>query len=182
VHVFIGEEQGENQLFHFDFERLYDESKFKFNISALVMNAIKAVSSVNGYLTQQDKEVLHSRIEQKRSNIVNKNGYKHHNKPTKYIHASYRYVVEIPENYTPRKMENVNYVTPDWIVPGHKTTRWASIYNAEKLAKRNNGKVLWHTETNKKVKIEYLLPEQHHYRRIADVAPSDTPTKRIYKV
>lgn len=131
--------------------------------NTLIKAQIITVIGVNTYLSLLEKEILISKIEQKRIfNASDKGGKKSKRNPL------YRYVVELPKDYKPRSF-NVNYVLSQWNRSAFTTKRWVRKENAEVLAKRRNGKVLNIVRGNL-VAIEIPMPPAECFRRKKSVA------------
>lgn len=125
--------------------------------------------AVNAYLALLQKEILVSKIEQKRTfQAGNYGGNKSKRNPF------YRYVVELPPDYKPRTF-NVNYVLSDWSRCGHVATRWVRKENAATLAERKHGRVTGRTR-GELVAIEVPISPQKVFRR-KEKLPELTGTK-----
>jgi hypothetical protein len=117
------------------------------------------VLAVNAYLVLHEKQILISKIEQKRTFSPSKNPHK--KRPTNPL---YTYVATVPENYVPRKFD-VNYIVSEWNRSGYSSARWVLVENAEAIAQRCNGKILWDTQQNGKVKVRRIISPQTVHRR-----------------
>ena len=134
----------------------------------IITSQIGIVLAVNLYLAMHQKNILISKIEQRR---VYKAGEKKHKQSKR--NPLYRYEVKIPENYQPRHFD-VNYVVEEWSRCGHKATRWVRKENAEKLASRRGGQVL-NISKGDYVKIEIPIAPQHPHRRIGNPTEKEIP-------
>lgn len=142
-----------------EWNRAVTAEYFRTVIKAQVYTMI----GIHTYLALLEKEILVSKIEQKRVfNASDKGGKKSKRNPL------YRYVVQLPPNYKPRTF-NVNYVLSKWDRSGFTTLRWVRPENAEVLAQRRNGKV---TEKTKGalVGIEIPISPAECFRRKKSVA------------
>jgi hypothetical protein len=129
------------------------------------------VTCVNAYLVLHEKEILVSRITQTRTMTPSeKKGH-----GNKKINPLYRYEVEIPEDYKPRRFD-VNYIESEWDRSGHRASRWVNVENAELIAERCGGEILWDSQTVEgKVKVLRPIAPQKVHRRIGTPTMEEQP-------
>lgn len=140
------------------------------------------VLCLNAFLANRRKENLYSAVTQTTRGEVSENRGGRR-QTVRRIFTSQRYVVSLPENYRPRRIEGVEYITPEWERSAHITTRWVRVENAELLKSRHEGsRVLWETHRNGKVKLEFSMHNQQCHRRVRPVVPTDERTTRVYHV
>jgi hypothetical protein len=126
---------------------------------SIIKSQIISILGINAYLSLLQKEILISRIEQVRELKASDKGGKRSKR-----NPFYRYVVELPPNYRPRKFD-LNYVASYWERSGHRATRWVLPENAELLAKRKGGTVTNRTK-GKFVAIEIPIAPQTCHRKV----------------
>lgn len=134
------------------------------------------VLSVNAYLMLHEKDILVSRITQSRPL---KASSKKKQKKAAIRSLFYRYKVEIPEHYVPRKFDFANYTATEWTRCGHVAHVWTLKENAEKIATKNHGKVIWETVKKGKVKVQITRNATTVHRRIGN--PTEGHADKIYK-
>jgi hypothetical protein len=104
---------------------------------SVIKTQIISTIATNAYLSLLDKEILITRITQDRVMKASDRKEAKKSKRTPF----YRYVVDLPENYTPRKF-NLNYLVSEWERSGHMATRWVREENAQIIAERSKGRVV----------------------------------------
>lgn len=171
AHVHIVEDD-----FEISFSKI-DEELFKrhFNVAGTILKdkhdsdaymkyityiQVLMVLCANTYLVLHEKNILIGRIRQERAYGPGKRHYQK-NKVNPY----YRYKVQVPKNYVPRKF-NVNYYLNEWGRCGHIRGQWVLVENAAVIAERSGGKVMWETKTmDGKVQVQRAITPTIVHRR-----------------
>lgn len=125
-------------------------------LESIIHMQMMMVLTINAYLVLHEKEILISKIEQKRELKPGTKAGPRRSKASLF----YRYSVTIPKNYKPRKFD-ANYIAEQWSRRGHLHHCWALIENAEKIAKKlKGGKVIHNRVKDGKVLISYTREPQ----------------------
>jgi hypothetical protein len=128
--------------------------------TSIIKAQIITMIGLHAYLSLLDKEILVTKIEQLREMKASDKGGRRNNR-----NPFYRYEVHLPDNYKPRKFD-VNYILNKWDRPSHQASRWVRAENADLIAERCNGKVLWDTLKNGRVKVKRTIRTQTCHRRV----------------
>lgn len=105
----------------------FENELAKEYLSTIIRSQVIVVLGVNAYLALLEKEILITKIRQDRS-ITASNGSKKKNNNTKRV--AYRYIIDLPPNYVPRKA-NWNYLVSQWNRAGHHAIRWVRKENVD---------------------------------------------------
>lgn len=134
------------------------------------------ILSVNAYLVHHQKHILVSRITQSRPL---KASTKKKQKALSQRSLFYRYKVEIPKDYVPRNFDFANYTVSEWTRCGHTSHVWTLKENAELIATKHHGTVIWDTLKKGKVRVQFTKNAVTVHRRIGN--PTEGASEKIYK-
>ena len=127
--------------------------------TSIIKAQVVSIIGIHAYLALLQKEILITRIVQ-RKELKKGNS----SKPRSNRNPFYRYVVELPPGYKPRKFD-YNWVLSQWERAGCVVTYWVLPENAAKLAARKGGTVT-NLVKGKYVGIKIpLAPKIMHRRR-----------------